>query len=331
MSGILDSKSRVLDTIITTEGRRQLAMGGIDIKYLTFTDGGTFYKADVASGSQDATTRIYLESCQLPQDNVTFQADDSGNVQSFANGSGLQTAGGQILEYSFQALTASQIGGSTQGVTSLTGSTFSGMAHQLLGTAAENFSNLYLIATQNAMFEDGAFAAGPNQVEFTVTNSRPISDPSAWTANLNSLESVYSDPRFSNLLNFKYLPPVNKVSDKSLDLTNPSSVSDRYLGYYVPWGITRFFRFDEILYELFYYQQLGCMQTINFDPTSNAGNLIGQMFEVSNSGVKKLDVIDYGVQTSPGGGTAHAFFVGKVVVDDNGTDTFLHIFTLIFE
>ena len=41
MSGILDNKSRVLDTVITTEGRRQLAEGGVDIQYVTFTDGAT--------------------------------------------------------------------------------------------------------------------------------------------------------------------------------------------------------------------------------------------------------------------------------------------------
>ena len=45
MAGILNSKTRILDTILTLEGRRQLADGDFQVKYVSFTDGSSFYQA----------------------------------------------------------------------------------------------------------------------------------------------------------------------------------------------------------------------------------------------------------------------------------------------
>ena len=61
MAGILDSKSRILDTILTLEGKKQLSNGGIGIKYVTFTDNATYYAADLENGASSATNRIYFE------------------------------------------------------------------------------------------------------------------------------------------------------------------------------------------------------------------------------------------------------------------------------
>jgi len=46
MAGLLDPKSRVLDTIITPEGRRQMFSGGMRIAYATFSDIGCPYDGD---------------------------------------------------------------------------------------------------------------------------------------------------------------------------------------------------------------------------------------------------------------------------------------------
>lgn len=335
MSGILDNKSRVIDTLITTEGRRQLSLGGIDIKYLSFTDNAAFYRADIASGSQDATRRIYLEACQLPQDMVSFQADDSGNLQTFDNTVGTQIAGGQILEYSFQALTQSTIGGSVQSVSTLTGSSFTDASHVLLASAASNFANLQLIATHDRVFEDDGFGIGPDKVTFVISNTRPIPTPAQQTANVSLLDSIFSDPRFSDRPNFRYLPPINKTTDASLDKTDPRATRSRFLGFFQPWGRTQVFglTYQQTMNELAYYDSLGFRQTISFDPTSASNHLVGQFFEASSNTLRKLDVIDYGVHQTgnPSSPTAHIFFVGKVEVDEKGTDTFLHVFTLVFE
>ena len=65
-------------------------------------------------------------------------------------------------------------------------------------------------------------------------------------------------------------------------------------------------------------------------PTSLNNKLISQFFEIGDSDIKKLDIIEYGTYRY-NDVTKHAFFVGKVFVDDNNTQTFVKLFTLVFE
>jgi len=340
MSGILDNKTRVLDTILTIEGRRQLSRGGVDISYVSFSDGLTHYAADVASGSQDATQRIYLESCQLPQDDITFQADDSGNVLPFRNSSGVNTGFGKIIDYTYTGVTSSLIGGVGEGTSAVKGTAFIAAANDLLGASADNFSKLRVLSTVDSFFEDDQFLAGPSSITFQINDQRPIRNPAQYTTHVNTLDSIFSDPRFSHLPNFKYLPPINKVIDESSlgdwGIQDVNKVS--FLGSYVPWGIYTWFwfsalRYEQIAFELRCYEAWGYMKQINFDPTSTTNNLVGQFFEQNYDTLKKLDIVDYGRHRTgdPEHSTAHIYFVGKVTVDEKGTDTFIHLFTLVFQ
>jgi len=83
MSGILDSKSRIIDAMLTVEGRRQMAEGTFEVSYVTFSDYGVSYIPDKISGHEDPTTKIYLEACNLPQDQITFEANDEGKLVPF--------------------------------------------------------------------------------------------------------------------------------------------------------------------------------------------------------------------------------------------------------
>ena len=83
MAGILDNKKRIMDTIVTQEGRRQRSSGNFTIKYASFTDGNVFYEADLSKGTTDATLRIPFETVNKFQDNIVFETDDSGNLLGF--------------------------------------------------------------------------------------------------------------------------------------------------------------------------------------------------------------------------------------------------------
>lgn len=81
MSGILDNKSRMIDAILTAEGRRQMAEGTFVVSYVTFTDSDVAYQYDSENGHVDPTNRIYFEASNLPQDQVTFEANDEGKLR----------------------------------------------------------------------------------------------------------------------------------------------------------------------------------------------------------------------------------------------------------
>lgn len=101
MSGILDSKSRVIDAILTTEGRRQLAEGTFVVSYATFTDGDVPYAPDVNVGHEDPTNKFYLEASSLPQDQVVFEANDEGKLVSMRNQLMYVKSPGQNVSASF--------------------------------------------------------------------------------------------------------------------------------------------------------------------------------------------------------------------------------------
>lgn len=350
MSGILDSKTRILDSIVTLEGRRQLANGGINIRYVTFTDTATYYSADIVSGSADATVRLYLEACHLPQDQITLKSDNLGRITPF-NGSlnlGVGIKSGQLLKFSFNPPDPSTlITGSIKpaaATTTLTGSSLFSSVEGLLTSSIDNFKNQHTIGSIDSIFDDDEFAIGNKQLEFIITDNRPI-ESADYSANINYLDDVYNDPRFCNLTNFKYMPPVNKIDESGIDKTDRQAIKKYNLGNYKPWGSTKKFNHLQVLSEHSAYAKMGYVRTINFDPTSRANNLFIQAFEVTNDTMFKMDIIDFGSwYTSPVdaslyfsnepnqiGTTVKILFVGKLVLKpETNTHSFIHLFTLVF-
>jgi len=322
MSGILDNRTRIMDTIVTLEGRRQMADGKLRVEYVSFTDGGTFYDPDVISGSADATKRIYFEQCHLPQDQITFEADDSGRLKPFKNSKGINTTiAGKLYEnYS-----------SSANFEFLTDSAFASAAETLIASSVNNFNNLQVIGTKDYVFENDGFDIGPNSVTFEITNEKPVSvqNPDLTNRFLNELPSLFNDKLLSNVLNFKYLPPVNKIENTLIDKTDLAVIEANKIGNYEKLG-TDPFTPQQLETELSTYEKSGYKKLVKFDPTSMKNRLVSQFFEIDNTEMKKLDVIDYGTYQY-NGVQKQAFFVGKVFLDSNGSQTFVRLFTLVFE
>lgn len=335
MSGILDSKIRVLDTFITQEGRKQLSEGGIDVSYVTFTDSATFYEADAETGSADATTRIYFESSNLPQDQITFQADELGKLLPFEINTTNKIGNGQAINYEF----TNTSGGIIKNTVVLTGSTLLGVTDSILSSSVDNFQKLRVIGTRDYIFDTNEFAVGSNNLKFTLNEN--VIDP--YTKNINSLPDILGDYRFRNLPNFNFLPPINKIEDESIDVTNSVLMRQYQIADYTPWyGASG----DEEYAPDYKKEYENCLnvsgtdyqKTVTFEPTSRTNNLLLQAFEVSNDTMYKLDVIDYGkwipndVESKSADITPkHFFFVGKLMRKSNtGTDAFIHLFTIVF-
>lgn len=321
MSGILDNKSRIMDTIVTLEGRRQMAEGKLRIEYVSFTDNAAFYDPDVVSGSADATNRLYFEQCQLPQDQIVFEADDSGKIKPFNSVNNIKISAGQIY----------QSNNFSNEVTFLTGSEFASSSEKLLASSIANFKNLQILNTRDFVFENEGFKIGPSNIEFFLNDDFPIK-VSDWKRNLNGFPSIFYDKDFSHSKNFKYLPPINKIDNLALDKTSEAIINKNKIGNYQDFreSKNRNYDFASLKKDLSNVASNGFIKSISFDPTSLSNRIVSQVFEIDEAEMKKLDVVEFGTYLDDGV-SKQVFFIGKVLTDDFGCQTFLKIFTLVFE
>jgi hypothetical protein len=255
MSGFLDSKTRIIDTIITQEGKRQLASGKMQIKFATYTDGASFYQKSVASGSTDASARLYLEAAVLPQDQITFEADDSGLLLPFKNAQeSIQVAGGNILS----------------GAVFIT-SSIASFTDTLLESSLNSFQKQTIIGTRDPFFDEVNFVLGQDNIDFTITNNSPTPEDGS-EIYINDAESLFSDIRLSRLPNYQFLPPVNKATAGELtgnqlgNFKNPREQDEKRILQRIKDGLKA-------------AEDNQLMTKINFIEGSRENNLFGQFFE----------------------------------------------------
>ena len=309
MAGILNSKNRILDTIIKREGRRQIASGDIRIRFASFSDRSTFYQGDILSGTADASERLFFEAASVPQDRITFEADDSGKLMPLESEGGLNVFGGKIIS-------GSQSAGTRKFVTS--SNVFSSLSNDLLSGSLNNFDKLRIIGSNDFFSDETNFRISETQSVFTMTDDLPISESEIQAISVDKVDSLFQDKRLSHIDNFKFLPPRNSPS-----LDNPKGSQ---MGEYRPLNQLGIFTFEDLMGDLEGLES----QTVEFTETSRTNNIFAQLFEVSPNNMSKLDVIDFGSFPFESG-DAHVFFAGKVYLDSMGRHTFVNLFTMVFE
>jgi len=301
MAGILDSKSRIIDVVITEQGRRQLASGKMKIEFATFTDAGSFY-ADGGGGIiEDPSNRIYFEAASdLPSDLITFETDDAGflipyRADNFA-------AGGKNLVISGSVRSANNIAGASEAIST---------------AIFESWNNLQVIGSIDPIDDTQGFTLSRQAVTFSIREDFPFAPGDVKTAVVDDIESLNHDVRLSNLQNFKYLPPINSagvlagVPLGSFPNMNETTDADKQ-------------SFESRIAMLEFAD-------VEFIETSIENSFVMQAFELSgDDGVIKLDVIDYGTRPSTANKalTTRTLFAGKILKDGFGNPTFVNIFTI---
>lgn len=304
MSGLLDSKKRILDTIITNEGRRQLARGRLRIRFATFTDQDAYYESDPVSGSTDASQRPHLEAFNRPQDTLTFESDDVGDLIRAPGGDfGVQNGKILIPSENYQ--------------TFLSGSESLEYVDDLFASSSNAYTQLYAISSEQFDEDNNTFSVDRESVNFMLTNNT-LQNQNIKQALVDDIESLFQDKRLSHAKNFKFLPPINKPS-----IENPNgTLLARY---------NRIDQGDEMMYDKIAADLAGKdVVTINFDNTSYENNIVMQLFDIRQDSVKKLDVIDYGEFVTDDS-NKHVYFIGRIFKDSRGSSTFVNIFTLVTE
>lgn len=310
--GLLDPKSRILDVVLTDQGRRALAKSKLKISYYSLSDATTFYSGDIVSGSTDATSRVYAEcATDLPQDVISLLVNEArqiNGVRSTALTGSTSVYGGQLL----QGVTTSTV---------LTGSNFSSTVGQVLSSSLENLQNNFLLGTVDDFFEDDEFVVAPTLASFTI-NDGPTNSANQ-TANVSALEGFFQDPLLSHIPNFMYLPPINKPAEDQLAPT--------LLGEYSSLGGDVTFDYTDVKREMDESRKQGRLRSFKFDPAPRENNIHLQIFEQTSSGLGKLDVVDFGTYRGESGNPVRVAFAGKVYLDDFGVETFVRLFTITLE
>ena len=167
--GFLDGKTRILDTIITLQGRSQIAAGKLKAEFYSFTDLGAFYVQDTSvSAALDGTRRLYLEAASLPQDMITFESDDAGKLVNF-RASNVLVRNGQILVEVSSGLDASGSNGAGKQFLPVQDNVFASMADGLLSSSMDSYSNNYIIGSPDVFDENIAtFMVGASLVRDTL-------------------------------------------------------------------------------------------------------------------------------------------------------------------
>ena len=159
--GILDSKERIMDTVLTQEGRRQLSEGELRPAYVSFSDGQSIYLVDtiVSGSSWTENKRFILETPTfVPQDQITFEVDDDGLVQAFpiSGSKRLTVLQGQIID-----------SGSTTSLTPLTGSAFTDLSETVYADALNSFLQMQILRSPDPSDdEEKQFLVGPKNKKF---------------------------------------------------------------------------------------------------------------------------------------------------------------------
>jgi hypothetical protein len=318
MSGILNNKTRIMDTVLTTAGKRQLADGKLVIKFVTFTDGATFYEADAVSGSAETSSRLMLEPATSPHDIIAFQADDSGRLVAGPINNQFRVGKGQF--YADTTDKRLQV---------LSGTQFASNAHGIISSSIDNFRNLYTIGTSGftSFVAEEGFDLSPDEITFTVTPDLPIQATQRNVKNLDTMASLAFDDHLAHVPNFMFMPPVNK---QTAEVPYQSQ-----LGRFVPGGSVVPLTTQEVDTRIRAADDAGYLKTVDFTVTSRQNNTFLQMFEIREglSEVVKLDLVEFGrYKTSdPKFPDRHVFFAGRVLQDSLGRHTFVHLFTLVFE
>ena len=353
MAGILDSKKRFIDMIITQEGKRQIASGMLRASYASISDAETFYdKNDI----ENVNNRIFFQAMDSHNNVIILEKDDSGRLIDFDFSPTGSIVGNDIFAKDTTVTSSLRL-------VAVTGSAFSSTSDAIFKSFTSHFDGLKTLSDFKNVEED--FELSTERIAFSISNSVPFPyGPLSETININDAEPFFLDSRLTHLSNFDFLPPVNidgtnygsyndirSLKKQTLDQIKKSLGNSGFEDNIVEEGIFKKKSFsgnrtDKIGdFDIVNRRSLTSpdgqlsnfkkYKIVNFDKTSEQNNLIMQIFENgTDAKLNKLDIIDAGSfydEKSELYPEKRIFYVGKIFIDDLNVPTFLNIFTIIFE
>lgn len=367
MSGILNKKQRLIDLVVTSEGRKKIAKGRFRPTFASFSDKDIDYNVkDISAKAFSENTYISVETPSNSFiDRIIFENDDSGrlfiNESTFSSGSSV--IGNTIFtrDPDDLNLTGSEYRKSLTSI--LTGSVFDRAANQIILSSFDNFKNNHMIGTNDAFDNVNEFkmSLSNNKDYFVITNSSPFkTSPFGKTISIESADPLMFDSKLGHLRNFAYLPPENTDGSSYgtyQDLRNTSkqtyeSIKDDLnissLNYdYLSQDNTVVNEVGQQKIKALNRKPLSDINArlakekieVYFSKTSRESNIITQVYEKNdstneNNSLNKLEIVDVGEfidETDIFRKRKRVFYIGKVFEDSNKTATFINLFTVIWD
>ena len=211
MAGILDSKTRIIDFVLTETGKEQLRDGRLRTEFASYTDAHTFYEG-TDGVADDASGRLLLEAFRRVQDKITPEALPDGRLLNFQQGDL------KLFDSGILSGTAGQVFDPV-----LAASAF----NRFLSGSADNFTQNRVLSERDD-FETGiGFSLSRSTVALPNTvNALSSFYSGAPEAALQSIPPIPFDRRFAGLTNYAYKPPEGLLPAEDDSSLNRAELGD---------------------------------------------------------------------------------------------------------
>jgi len=296
-----------MDTLVTSEGRRQIASGELRIEYASFTDRQVFYSSGSAGFLEDQGGRIYFEAYSDNNDRIIIESDGDGNLEPFKSD--------EYSSYGGSFYTTGSSAKAEVGVIDM-------ISTEVANNATLSFQRQMIIGSRdlNLRAKSVGFTITPERADFFISSTTPFNKSTeVYRAKVDDIESVFQDFRLAHKDNFKFLPPTTRpmgAKHKKIPIATYTQITQEALD---TWE------------EVEEYLDGKQSQTFSFTETTRTSNVLGQIFEQSGNELEKLALIDMGEYSIEGSVNPHVLFAGKLYRDSKGSLTFANLFTLVFE
>jgi len=290
--GILDSKTRIIDLILTNEGKRQLVNGEMVTEYISFSDSSMSY-------NDEDLEKLILESNNLPQDEITPESDVNELLRKIV------TSNFKIINSKIYDINLNPISGSE----------FNNYFDEVSNSSLENFKKLQIIKSYDSFDQFENLSSNITSSYFSITkddiNQFDNTNKPNFNLNINTMPSIFLDPDASKSKNYLYLPPVDENNNQLFDYGFKKGT-------------------NEIINDVSLRERLKNKKRSIFKLTGSGKNHI-QIFQSQNDMLKKLDIIKYGEFIDEESNKSEAYFAGKLIVDETGNSTFYRMFTILIK
>ena len=310
MAGVLDSKKRILDVVLTEIGRQQMNKGDFKVSYVTFSDKNTQYINDGTGVAIPIGDNLYFESFSSANDEIIPEISNEGDfLLSQKVTADLEVIDGILYETDATTDQLKEVDGFSN-VGAFTSLTF------------DKWKNLKILKTNSKI---DSFRPFPTSFTFETpsiiqSNGDPLYLPTS--DSVDGIKPIRVDSRFSGNINTLFLPPEDGSGNKLMAYTMYHG--DNSL--------------DAIKNEIEDASPvdgngniLKMSVTLADDDTYTYYNILGQIFVKNAQSINKLLLVDAGEFLNEDGELeARIFHAGLIFKDGYGISKFSRMMSLIF-